>query len=161
MTAENLYFEPIYYITYQIYEQNEHDILLHKSNNPSNFENLSLRKFVFPSHQMSLWFFVWIRVVPANSGALCKTMDWGPSSLVQDHEYQGIAAGKHDVLCESTNVTSHTCDCQLNHHRRSNNCFFVPEEFFLLLEQFLLFEQQNFFPKKVCFSNKALRGLVY
>ena len=28
----------------------------------------------------------------------------GPSGLVQDREYQAIAAGKRDVLCESTNV---------------------------------------------------------
>ena len=72
----------------------------------------------------------------------------GPSGLVQDHEYQAIAAGKHDVLCESTNVTSHTCDCQLNHHRRPNNFFFCSETIFLLLEKFLLFEQQKKFPKK-------------
>ena len=51
----------------------------------------------------------------------------GPSGLVQDREYQAIAAGKRDVLCESTNVRSHTCDWQLNHHKRSNNYFFVPE----------------------------------
>jgi len=75
----------------------------------------------------------------------------GPSGLVQDHEYQAIAAGKHDVLCESTNVTSHTCDCQLNHHRRPNNCFFVPKQFFLLLEQYLLFEQQKKFLQKSLF----------
>ena len=51
----------------------------------------------------------------------------GPSGLVQDREYQAIAAGKRDVLCESTNVRSHTCDWQLNHNKRSNNYFFVPE----------------------------------
>ena len=51
----------------------------------------------------------------------------GPSGLVQDSKYQAIAAGKRDVLCESTNVRSHTCDWQLNHHKRSNNYFFVPE----------------------------------
>ena len=34
----------------------------------------------------------------------------GPSGLVQDREYQTIAVGKRDVLCESTNVRSHTCD---------------------------------------------------
>jgi len=54
----------------------------------------------------------------------------GPSGLVQDREYQAIAAGKRDkrdVLCESINVRSHTCDWQLNHHKRSNNYFFVPE----------------------------------
>jgi len=54
----------------------------------------------------------------------------GPSGLVQDREYQAIAAGKRDkrdVLCESTNVRSHTCNWQLNHHKRSNNYFFVPE----------------------------------
>ena len=51
----------------------------------------------------------------------------GPSGLVQDREYQAIAAGKRDkrdVLCESINVRSHTCDWQLNHHKRSNNYFF-------------------------------------
>ena len=71
-----------------------------------------------------------------------------PSGLVQDREYQVIAAGKRDVLCESTNVRSHTCDWQLNHHKRSNNYFFVREQFLLLLEQLLLFEQQKNFPKK-------------
>ena len=48
----------------------------------------------------------------------------GLSGLVQDREYQAIAAGKRNVLCESTIVRSHTCDWQLNHHKKPNNYFF-------------------------------------
>jgi len=48
------------------------------------------------------------RAVPANSGTLCETMDWGPGGLVKDHEYQAIPVGKCGMLCESTNVRSHT-----------------------------------------------------
>ena len=32
----------------------------------------------------------------------------GPGDLVKDHEYQAIPVGKRDMLCESTNVRSHT-----------------------------------------------------
>ena len=46
--------------------------------------------------------------VPANSGALCETMDWDSGGLVKDPEYQAIPVGKRDMLCESTNVRSHT-----------------------------------------------------
>ena len=48
------------------------------------------------------------RAVPANLGALCETMDWGSGDLVKDHEYQAIPVGKRDMLCESTNIRSHT-----------------------------------------------------
>ena len=32
----------------------------------------------------------------------------GPGGLVKDHEYQAIPVGKRDMLCENTNVRSHT-----------------------------------------------------
>ena len=48
------------------------------------------------------------RAVPANSGAPVRNNGLGPSDLVKDHEYQAIPVGKRDMLCESTNVRSHT-----------------------------------------------------
>ena len=50
------------------------------------------------------------RAVPANPEALCETMHWDSSGLVQNRECQAIVAGKRDVLCESANVRSPTCD---------------------------------------------------
>ena len=47
------------------------------------------------------------RAVPANSGPV-RNNGLGPSGLVKDHEYQAIPVGKRDMLCESTNVRSHT-----------------------------------------------------
>ena len=64
------------------------------------------------------------------SGGPVRNNGLGPSGLVQDREYQAIAAGKRDVLCESVYVRSHMCDLQLNHHTRSNNYFLFWNKFF-------------------------------
>ena len=85
----------------------------------------------------------------------------GPSGLVQDREYQTIAVGKRDVLCESTNVRSHHCDWQLNHHKRSNNYFLFRNNFFYCWNNCYCLSNKKKFQKKVCSNNKALRGLVY
>ena len=75
------------------------------------------------------------------SGGPVRNNGLGPSGLVQDREYQAIAAGKRDVLCESVNIRSHTCDWQSNHHTKPNNYFFWTD--FLLQEQLLLFEHRK------------------
>ena len=88
----------------------------------------------------------------------------GPSGLVQDREYQAIAAGKRDkrdVLCENTNVRSHMCDWQLNHHKKSNNYFFLFRNNFFCCWNNCYCLSDKKIRKKVCSSNKALRGLIY
>ena len=63
------------------------------------------------------------------SGGPVRNNGLGPSGLVQDRKYQAIVAGKRDVLCESVNIRSHTCDWQLNHHTKPNNYFFFDRFF--------------------------------
>ena len=82
----------------------------------------------------------------------------GPSDLVQDCEYKAIAASKRDkrdVLCESTNVRSHTCDWQLNHHKRSNNYFFLfRNNFFYCWNNCYCLSNKIFFQKKFVLATK-------